>query len=189
MSGVQPVSVTAGDNVGVSNGAIMIDGTIVASFSGKAATYNWNTSQSKAGGHKLQSKVQDTAGNVGMSAPVPLPSRYQQRHDVAERNDHLSDQRHTRRPRRPDVDHGKCYRQCRRRTRENVRRRLGHLRAEDCPLLLLLLPVDPRQPRQDQHSGAGARLCWQRCGGFRERISTLDDGAIIFRLRAKRPGG
>jgi hypothetical protein len=69
---VQPVSVTAGDNVGVANGAIMIDGTIVASFSGKAATYNWNTSQSKAGGHKLQSKVQDTAGNVGMSAPVAV---------------------------------------------------------------------------------------------------------------------
>jgi Bacterial Ig domain len=72
VSGVQPVSVTAGDNVGVANGAIMIDGTIVASFSGKAATYNWNTSQSKAGGHKLQSKVQDTAGNVGMSAPVAV---------------------------------------------------------------------------------------------------------------------
>jgi hypothetical protein len=41
-------------------------------FSGPSATYNWNTAQSGAGGHKLQSKVQDAAGNVGMSAPVDV---------------------------------------------------------------------------------------------------------------------
>jgi tetratricopeptide (TPR) repeat protein len=45
----------------VADGAIMIDGAIVASFAGKSATYNWNTSQAKVGGHTLQSKVQDAA--------------------------------------------------------------------------------------------------------------------------------
>ncbi len=72
VSGMQPISVTASDNVGVSDGAIMIDGTIVASFSGKSASYNWNTTQSKLGAHKLQSKVQDAAGNIGMSTPVDV---------------------------------------------------------------------------------------------------------------------
>ncbi len=72
VSGTQPISVTASDNVGVSDGAIMIDGSIVASFSGQAATYNWNTTQSAVGAHKLQSKVQDAAGNVGMSSPVDV---------------------------------------------------------------------------------------------------------------------
>jgi hypothetical protein len=50
----------------------MIDGTIVASFSGNGATYNWNTWQSTVGAHTLQSKAQDAAGNVGMSAPVDV---------------------------------------------------------------------------------------------------------------------
>src|SRR5262245_56613953 len=36
VSGTQPISVTASDNVGVSDGAIMIDGSIVASFSGQS---------------------------------------------------------------------------------------------------------------------------------------------------------
>jgi hypothetical protein len=72
VSGTQPINVTASDTVAVTDGAIMIDGTIVASFSGNSATYNWNTSQSGAGGHRLQSKVQDAAGNVGMSAPVAV---------------------------------------------------------------------------------------------------------------------
>jgi hypothetical protein len=72
LSGTQPISVTASDNVGVTDGAIMIDGAIVASFSGTSATYNWNTSQATVGGHTLQSKAQDAAGNVGMSAPVSV---------------------------------------------------------------------------------------------------------------------
>jgi hypothetical protein len=70
VSGIQPIIVTASDNVGVVNGAIMIDGTIVASFSGSGATYNWNTSQFAVGAHTLQSKAQDAAGNVGMSPLV-----------------------------------------------------------------------------------------------------------------------
>jgi hypothetical protein len=72
VSGTQPISVTASDNVGVADGAIMIDGAIVASFSGTSATYNWNTSRANAGGHTLQSKVQDAAGNLGTSAPVSV---------------------------------------------------------------------------------------------------------------------
>ncbi len=72
LSGTQPISVTASDDVGVADGAIMIDGAIVASFSGAAATYSWNTSQAKVGGHTLQSKVQDAAGNLGTSAPVSV---------------------------------------------------------------------------------------------------------------------
>jgi hypothetical protein len=72
VSGTQPISVTASDNVGVVNGAIMVDGAIVASFSGTSATYSWNTSQAATGGHTLQSKAQDAAGNVGMSAPVSV---------------------------------------------------------------------------------------------------------------------
>jgi hypothetical protein len=72
VSGTQPISVTAWDNVGVTAGAIMIDGAIVASFAGNSATYNWNTSQSALGAHKLQSKVQDAAGNIGMSATVDV---------------------------------------------------------------------------------------------------------------------
>jgi hypothetical protein len=72
VTGTQPISVTASDNVGVADGAIMIDGSIVASFSGQSATYNWNTTQSAVGSHKLQSKVQDAAGNIGMSAPVDV---------------------------------------------------------------------------------------------------------------------
>jgi hypothetical protein len=72
VSGTQPISVTASDNVGVTAGAIMIDGAIVASFSGSSATYNWNTSQATVGGHTLQSKAQDAAGNVGMSSPISV---------------------------------------------------------------------------------------------------------------------
>ncbi len=63
---------TASDNVGVKDGAILIDGVIVASFSGTSATYNWNTSKVPVGRHTLQSKVQDAAGNVGTSAPVSV---------------------------------------------------------------------------------------------------------------------
>ncbi len=72
VSGTQPISVTASDNVGVTDGAIMVDSVIVASFSGTSATYKWNTSQTKVGGHTLQSKVQDAAGNVGLSIPVAV---------------------------------------------------------------------------------------------------------------------
>ncbi len=72
VSGTQPILVTASDNVGVADGAIMIDGAIVASFSGKSATYNWNTAMAGAGSHRLQSKVQDAVGNVGMSSPVTV---------------------------------------------------------------------------------------------------------------------
>ena len=72
VSGTQPINVTASDTVAVTDGAIMIDGTIVASFSGNSATYSWNTTQSAPGGHKLQSKVQDAVGNIGMSAPVDV---------------------------------------------------------------------------------------------------------------------
>jgi Bacterial Ig domain len=72
LSGTQPINVTASDNVGVADGAIMIDGAIVASFTGQSATYNWNTSQAQVGGHTLQSKVQDAAGNLATSAPVSV---------------------------------------------------------------------------------------------------------------------
>ena len=131
MSGTQPIGVTASDNVSVADGAIMIDGArgCAARDSASRRPATGTPRSLEPAATELQSKVQDAAGNVGMSAPV----------DVTVNSSDITQPSVTitcstgcvrRRPRRADANHSNLYGQCRRRTRENVRRRLGHLRAE-----------------------------------------------------------
>jgi hypothetical protein len=70
LKGAEPVGVVASSNA--VEGAILIDGTIVASFAGNSATYNWDTTHAPDGTHTVQAKASNAAGNIGVSQPVTV---------------------------------------------------------------------------------------------------------------------
>jgi len=72
INGTQAVDVVSSDDTGSVIGDILLDDTPVASFSGTSASYKWNTTTTGDGAHKLQSKVEDGAGYVAVSAPVQV---------------------------------------------------------------------------------------------------------------------
>ncbi|MYN03646.1 S8 family serine peptidase [Pseudoduganella sp. DS3] len=63
VSGNVAVSVTASDNVALSNVSLYIDGVLKASGNG-AVSYNWNSRKEKSGSHTVQAVARDSAGNT-----------------------------------------------------------------------------------------------------------------------------
>jgi hypothetical protein len=70
--GSQSIQISAVDDDPMIEGAVLIDGNIVASFSAASFTYEWDTTRMPDGPHLLVAKVEDSAGNVGTSTPVTV---------------------------------------------------------------------------------------------------------------------
>jgi subtilisin family serine protease len=66
VNGNVTVSTSADDNSGSANvrQALYIDGRLVASGTGSALAYNWNSRKASKGTHTIQATAQDAAGNI-----------------------------------------------------------------------------------------------------------------------------
>ncbi len=70
VSGTVTVAADAGDDVGVSRVEFYVDGGLIGTDTSSPYGASWNTTTATNGGHGLQSKAYDAAGNVGSSAVV-----------------------------------------------------------------------------------------------------------------------
>jgi hypothetical protein len=70
--GTASVSVSAGDNVGVSKVELYANGTLVGTDTASPYTFSWDTTRSANGSCTLTAKAYDAAGNVGQSAGVTV---------------------------------------------------------------------------------------------------------------------
>jgi subtilisin family serine protease len=70
VSGTVTVAANASDNVGVSRVDLYADGALVGSDTSSPYAVAWNTTTVANGGHTLQTRAYDAAGNVGSSATV-----------------------------------------------------------------------------------------------------------------------
>ena len=68
VSGQVAVSVSASDNVGVSQVSLYIDGIQVSSSTSASLKYTWNTKKSSSGAHNITAKAWDRAGNVAATS-------------------------------------------------------------------------------------------------------------------------
>ena len=64
------VSANASDNVGVSRVELFVDGSLAGTDTSSPYAIAWNTTTAANGGHSLQTRAYDAAGNVGSSAAV-----------------------------------------------------------------------------------------------------------------------
>jgi hypothetical protein len=72
VSGTVTVSANASDNVGVSRVELYVDGTLAGTDTSSPYQIAWNTTTTSNGGHSLQTRAYDAAGNVGSSATVSV---------------------------------------------------------------------------------------------------------------------
>jgi subtilisin family serine protease len=70
VSGTVTVAANAADNVGVSRVELWVDGVLTGSDATSPYQISWNTTTATNGGHGLQSRAYDAAGNVGSSSTV-----------------------------------------------------------------------------------------------------------------------
>jgi hypothetical protein len=70
LSGTVTLSASASDNVGVTRVTWFVDGTQVAFDTSAPWSQLWNSASVTDGGHSVEAKAQDVAGNVGTSASV-----------------------------------------------------------------------------------------------------------------------
>lgn len=70
VSGTTTVNANASDNVGVTRVELYVDGGLVGSDTTSPYQIAWNTTTASNGGHSLQTRAVDAAGNVGSSAVV-----------------------------------------------------------------------------------------------------------------------
>jgi hypothetical protein len=70
VSGTVTVSADAADAVGVSRVEFYADGALIGTDTSSPYAASWNTTTATNGGHGLQSKAYDAAGNVGSSLAV-----------------------------------------------------------------------------------------------------------------------
>jgi subtilisin family serine protease len=70
VSGTVSVSANASDNVGVSRVELLVDGSLAGTDTSSPYAISWNTTTAGNGGHTLQTRAYDAAGNVGFSAGV-----------------------------------------------------------------------------------------------------------------------
>ena len=70
VSGTVTVAANASDNVGVSRVELWVDGVLTGSDTTAPYQIAWNTTTASNGGHGLQSRAYDAAGNVGSSTTV-----------------------------------------------------------------------------------------------------------------------
>jgi hypothetical protein len=62
------ITVSASDNVSVTEIDLYIDGKFYQNAIGSSATFSWNTAKVAGGSHALQAFAFDAAGNKGSSA-------------------------------------------------------------------------------------------------------------------------
>ena len=70
VSGTTTVSANASDSVGVSRVELLVDGSLAGTDTTSPYAIAWNTTTAPNGGHSLQTRAYDAAGNVGSSATV-----------------------------------------------------------------------------------------------------------------------
>ncbi len=70
VSGTVTVSANASDDVGVSRVELFVDGSLAGTDTSSPYGIAWNTTTASNGGHSLQTRAYDAAGNVGSSALV-----------------------------------------------------------------------------------------------------------------------
>jgi len=70
VSGTITVGANASDNVGVTRVELYVDNVLLSSDTSSPYQFSWNTTAATNGGHSLQTKAYDAAGNVGSSAAV-----------------------------------------------------------------------------------------------------------------------
>ena len=70
VSGTVTVSANASDDVGVSRVELFVDGSLAGTDTSSPYGIAWNTTTASNGGHSLQTRAYDAAGNVGSSAAV-----------------------------------------------------------------------------------------------------------------------
>ena len=72
VSGTVTVAASAGDNVGVTRVELYVDGALIGTDTSSPYQIAWNTTTATNGGHGLQTKAYDAAGNVGSSTVVSV---------------------------------------------------------------------------------------------------------------------
>ncbi len=72
VSGTVTVSANASDNVGVSRVELLVDGSLAGTDTSSPYSFAWNTTTASNGGHSLQTRAYDAAGNAGSSAVVSV---------------------------------------------------------------------------------------------------------------------
>jgi subtilisin family serine protease len=70
VSGTVTVSANASDGVGVTRVELYVDGSVSGTDTSSPYSFMWNTATVSNGGHSLQTRAYDAAGNVGTSAAV-----------------------------------------------------------------------------------------------------------------------
>ncbi len=70
VSGTITVAANASDSVGVTRVELWVDGVLTGSDTTSPYQISWNTTTASNGGHTLQSRAYDAAGNVGSSSNV-----------------------------------------------------------------------------------------------------------------------
>ena len=70
VSGTVTVAATAVDDVGVTRVELFVDGSLAGTDTSSPYAIGWNTTAVANGGHSLQTRAYDAAGNVGSSAAV-----------------------------------------------------------------------------------------------------------------------
>ncbi len=66
------ITVSASDNVGVTQVTIYVDGVMVYSGTAAPYTYNWNTKKAASGSHTITATAWDAAGNSASATPVTV---------------------------------------------------------------------------------------------------------------------
>ena len=72
VTGTVNVAVSTSDDTGVVKVSLFVDGMLQASSVSSPFTIKWNTRKTKVGGHTLQARAYDAAGNVGASSLVTV---------------------------------------------------------------------------------------------------------------------
>jgi subtilisin family serine protease len=72
VSGTIGVTASASDNVGVARVELYVDGALLATDTSSPYSFSWNTTTVADGGHNLQTRAYDAAGNAGSSAVVSV---------------------------------------------------------------------------------------------------------------------
>ena len=72
VTGTVNVAVSTSDDTGVVKVSLFVDGMLQASSASSPFTIKWNTRKTKVGGHTLQARAYDSAGNVGASSLVTV---------------------------------------------------------------------------------------------------------------------
>ena len=70
VSGAVSVKPQATDDVGVTRLELLLDSTVVATFTSGTGTWSWDTTKAANGTHTLQARAYDAAGNRGDSTPM-----------------------------------------------------------------------------------------------------------------------